>query len=247
MRHVVWCLVTASLLAAPPRVAAQGNFTPCIVPWAVPDRWIEAQMAEWDRTDTFDRYYTTGSNVGQLLPNPDTYVRAVPGGDPGTGFRIPADYGTPLTLKVGDKAQSPAKKWFLAVDLSAFGGSGGRAGYREAIANCFTSASLNPGVTVPMLEGSLKGETAQGVADLITTDPAAYWDAMQGGVVASGYPPGASPRIVWVMFYDPDVFQATLAANQPQIQVVKILPVFVDGIVGKDVVGYLLSIGGVVP
>jgi hypothetical protein len=224
-------------------VLAQGNAIECVKPWAIPDKWIEAQTSGWDRTDSFDRYEINGPNAGQVIGNPDEYVPANQT-TPGSGFQLPADYGTLLTLKIGDPSQAMAGGWFYAVNVSGAGGGGNA--YRNAIATCGDHQPVLIGDVVEILNGNLLGPTIQGVTDLIAQDPTASWDASanggQGGIVNSNPQFAVSPRVVPVIAFDPDWFQATQAAGQPQVRVANVLGFFVEGIVGKNVVGYLVAV-----
>jgi hypothetical protein len=226
---------------------AQGNPVECVKPWAIPDKWIEAQTPDWDRTDSFDRYEINGTNAGQFVLNPDEYVPPSQVG-PGSGFQLPADYGTLLTLKIGDPSQAMAGGWFYAVNVSGAGGGGNA--YRTAIATCGNHEPVSVGDVVEMLSGNLHGPTVQGVTDLIAQDPTASWDASanggRGGIVNSNPEFVISPRVVPVIAFDPDVFQAAQAAGHPQVRVANVLGFFVEGVVGKNVVGYLVSLPGVV-
>ena len=240
------CAITVVALQwlCPSPVLAQGNAVDCVRPWAVPDKWIEAQSPTWDRSDSFDRYEISGPNAGQLVLNPDEYVPHTTL-SPGSGFQLPADYGTLLTLKIGDPSQAMASGWFYAVNVSGAGGGGNA--YRTAIATC-GQQPVSIGDVVELLSGNLHGPTIQGVTDLIAQDPTAHWDPSanggQGAVVNSNPNFPISARIVPVIAFDPDWLQVTQVAGQPQVRVANVLGIFVEGIVGKNVVGYLVTVPG---
>lgn len=222
------------------------NAVECVKPWAIPDRWIENQTPGWDRSDTFSRYETQGQSAGQLVPSADAYVPPTEF-DPGSGFRLfdsfgVADYGLQLTVKASDNAQSPAGGWFNVVDLGGAGGGG--AAYRAAIAGCL-STPVAIGQVLPIVNGNLNGPTVQGVLDLIGQDPNAFWDQTAGGgngAVAGSDSATISPRVVPVIVYDPDLFQASLVAGTPQVTVVNILGMFIEGLESKAVIGRFVSI-----
>ncbi len=98
------------------------------------------------------------------------------------------------------------------------------------------------------LSGNRAGATVQGVADLINLDPTARWDPWSG-VVDSCAPSAAcgsvSPRIVIVAMFDPARFEASLInRSQPDLRVVNFLPVFIDGVVGGQITGYITTMTG---
>jgi len=54
-----------------------------------------------------------------------------------------------------------------------------------------------------------------------------------------------SPRIVIVALFDPAWFEASLVSSgQPDLVVVNFLPVFLDGVVGRQVTGYITTMTG---
>lgn len=247
-RHgLVGALVLATGVVFAPGAAAQ-NAVECVKPWAIPDRWIENQTPVWDRSDTFSRYETQGVSAGQLVPSADAYVPPTET-DPGSGFRLfdsfgAADYGLQLTVKPSDSAQSPAGGWFNVVDLGGAGGGG--AAYRAAIAGCL-STPVAIGQVLPIVNGNLNGPTVQGVLDLIGLDPNAFWDPTAGGgtgAVGGSDSATISPRVVPIIVYDPDLFQASLAAGTPQVTVVNILGMFIEGLESKAVIGRLVALPG---
>ncbi len=78
-------------------VVAAANSSDCLKPWGVADKWAEAD-GTWDPTDTFDPPADDYRYPGELGPT-----------DPGTGYKAPPDtpndYGTEVTLKVGQPAR----------------------------------------------------------------------------------------------------------------------------------------------
>ena len=86
---------------------ALANAATCIKPWAIPDKWQEVQTPAWDATDTFDAFYETGPNRGNLLPNPDIFIPANQVGY--TGYQpdpTGSDYGRQMQLKPGNPNQA---------------------------------------------------------------------------------------------------------------------------------------------
>jgi hypothetical protein len=213
------------------------NAVNCVKPWAVPNKWIESQTPGWDTSDTFDRYEMSGATKGQLLANPDQYFPPDESG-PGSGFQLAADYSLQLTVKLGEPSQTLGAGWFLAVDVNG-AGAGGNA-YRTAIGTCGAGV-VAIGDMVQPISGALHGPTVQGVADLIQLDPAAFWDETASAIVGSGY--AVSPRIVPLIFFNPELYQASVANGlTPQIRVDNLFGVFIEGVQNRSVIGRIVSV-----
>jgi hypothetical protein len=221
--------------------AAAGNASKCLKPWAVLDKWSDSS-GPWTTESDFD-------------PALDTYTPP-DGDDPGTSYTLAADLGLKIHLKVGDPTDSKATfgaGWFSPIDL---GGTGGDV-YRDNISGC-AAGIYKIGDTLAVENGNMVGPTKQGVDDLYDLDPTAEWDPVEKKVVNScvGPPykcskPGyqSSPRIVAVpvintqMAYD-EVHKedgGTTGAGKMSVKIVAILGFFVEGMDGKDVVGYFAT------
>jgi hypothetical protein len=223
--------------------ATAQNLT-CVKPWAIPDKWIDRHAdpddGVWSADDTFE----TMDSHGAALSEPDVYV------DPsdvsgGTGFKIERDLGLLLTLKIGEPQNGMKSGWFYAIDIGTSGGGGGA--YRSAIATCQQTEPIFWGTILRPLLGNLTGPTVQGVADLINLDPNAVWDPVTKAVINSCAPStscgSVSPRIVSILAIDPWVFEiSAVYSSQPQLKVTNLIGVFIDGIVGGKVTGYLTAL-----
>ena len=98
------------------------------------------------------------------------------------------------------------------------------------------------GDTLRILTGNKVGPTRQGLADLIALDPGAYWDSVNRRVAGSAF--DVSPRCVRVPCFDPRIG----VFNGNELQIIKIIVVFVSGGSGGDVYAYfvkMLDPGGV--
>jgi hypothetical protein len=231
---------------------ATANGSDCLKPWGIADKWTENNPvvgATWDPTQTYD---PTG-------PNPDVYVPQN-GSTPGSGFKLPDDYGVELTLKVGSPGDTISPGWFQALDLGVCGH--GASCYRDEIRGCVGGSPYGIGDMVPKKTGNMQGPTEQGTQDLIDLDPNADWDPManggKGAIVGSCTQPGNppcpggltyaySPRIVAVPVFNLDLFLATGGPGNGTVQMVNILGFFVDRLQNTppggqdDVVGYLVT------
>ena len=177
-----------------------------------------------------------------LLNPADVYV---PPGQPGhTGFTL-ADYGRRVVLKDGTGQQTISPGWFQAVVINPSQG-GGANRYRETIEGCDPTV-IGPGSLLEVEPGNMAGPTRQGVTALIARDPEARWDpsakngrgAPVGGCMAAGTC-GISPRLMAVAAFDVDAWSAGRQSGRSEVVVVvKILGVWLEGMAGGDVVGYL--------
>lgn len=221
-----------------------GDRADCVKPWAVPDKWIELNpgAGPWLPTSDFERYVQNGPNAGQLLNPADVYTPPSQAG-PGTGFRLPDDYGVPITLKHGNPQQAISPGQFFPVVINPVEGPGG-ANYRDNIATCDPTV-IGPGTILQTEPGNMVGPTSQGVADLIALDPFASWDpSANGGLGApSGGCMGAgscttSPRLVAIAVFNPDTFDSGRTSGRIDVVVTNVLGFFIDGMQGNDVLGY---------
>lgn len=225
------------ILATATAQAAPANAETCVMPFTIPDKWIEKQcgpeICPWDPSDTFDMY----DNAGNLLPNPDVYIPANQTGY--TGYNADRDRGLELILKANNTTKvSPSfyNPWALP-------GGTGASWYRSNIENC------NPDI-VPIFDpmtaepGNMVGPTAQGTAGRVARDPGAYWDTSCNCVKGSAF--GVSPRIVIVPVYDP-VYWANGIHNgrNVSLKVANYLGFFIEGLQGNQVMGRITPIAGV--
>jgi len=205
------------------------NAETCLMPFTIPDRWIEKQTGPWDPEDTFD-------------PG-DVYVPLKPYPDPNTdytGYNAVRDKGIEVTLKASNNSKVTAS-WYNPWDLP---GSSGAADYRANIGGC-NSALLHPGDTMTPEPGNMVGPTAQGMADRIALDPSAHWDV--GCNCVQGSNSRISPRIVVIPTYDPVVFSnGAQHGKNIALQIVSFIGFFLEDMVGGEVRGRVTPVAGVI-
>ncbi len=214
----------------------------CLKPWTIPDKWIErhddnAPAHSWTEGDTFQ----TVDSHGNALSDPDVYFP--PTSPSYTGYTVLNDRGRLVTLKIGDPHDVIKSGWFYAIDIGTAGGGGNA--YRTAIATC-QEPTVHAFESVQPLSGNLSGQTVQGVADLINLDPDATWDPVKG-VINSCAPStscgSVSPRLVVIAVFDPEFFEASVNnSSQPWLRITNFIGVFIDGVVGGKVTGYITPI-----
>jgi hypothetical protein len=239
MLGLAMCAVATSANAQTPV-----TYYSCLKPWAIPDKWIDRHDDPDDGVWTAEDTFETVDAYGNPLSDADVYadINMDPAG--GTGFKLPRDLGLRLTLKIADPQDGMKSGFFYAVNLGTAGD--GANSYRSAIATCQEVPPPHYGDVLQPLTGNLKGPTVQGVADLINLDPNAEWDPVTRTVINSCAPSPAcgpvSPRIVTVLAFNPSWYERSWWPHgSPILLVTNIVGVFVDGIVGGKVSGYVTT------
>jgi Flp pilus assembly protein TadG len=242
---------TVSVSATATAAARPANTETCVLPWTIPDKWIEKQCPPelcddagntWDPTDTFDINATQGThqNAGAPLANPDVYVP--PGQANATGYSY-GEVGLKLVLKPSSQNEV-TPSFYNAWDI---GGVTGASAYSNNIAGC-NPASVPMGLVMAPETGNMVGATQQGTSALIASDQNAHWDSVCAcvkGSDTSRYK--VSPRIRPVPLYDPVVYanDQHSGKSQPTLQIVNFLGVFVDSVDNQGAVtAYITKIGG---
>jgi hypothetical protein len=235
---------TVDIAATATATAAPANAETCVLPFTIPDKWIEKQCASgpctWTTESTFDLYASQGNNQnsGGALANPDVYIP--PGTADATGYNPVTDRGLQIVLK-NNNQNKIAPSMYNAWDLP---GSVGGDDYRENISDC--NPNLIPiGHNMTPENGNMVGPTKQGTDDLVGKDPSAHWDTVCNCVKGSAY--AVSPRIRAVPLYNPINYtegQKTGKAH-PDLVVVNYLGFFVEEVNGGgEVVGRIVPISG---
>lgn len=220
-----------------------GLATNCVKPFAIPDRWIENQTPVWDVNDSFSRYFQVGPNAGTVIPNPDVFVPPTTT-SPGSGFDPIANYGLQLTIKDGNPNSAIQPGWYYPVIINPNEPPGGDS-YRENIATCDPTL-VQAGTVLTMEPGNMIGPTRQGMTDLINLDPTASWGVrpdgttgVRGGCQASGAC-NVSPRVVAIPVFNPDTWDLGPSNGRSSVTVTQVVGMFVEQMVGNDVVGRLM-------
>lgn len=221
-----------------------GDSSDCVKPWGVPDKWIELNPSAgpWTTNSDFERYVQNGPNKGALLSPADSYTPPSVS-SPGTGFRLPDDYGTAVTLKHGNPNQAISPGQFFPMAINP--GETGAANYEDNIANCDPTV-IGPGSVIQSEPGNMIGPTSSGVQTLIAGDPSGWWDSSANGGL--GRPAGGcmaagtcikSPRLVAIPLFDPDVFDSGRTSGRIDITITNIMGFWIEGMQGNDVQGYM--------
>jgi hypothetical protein len=224
-------------------LTAQSPIT-CVKPWAIPDKWNDQHDDPNDGVWTADDTFETVDAHGNPLSDPDVYVSPFNPIGVATGFTLPRDLGLLITLKIADPQDGMKSGFFYAINIGIAGEGANR--YRSAISTCQDAPPPVYGDHLQPLTGNMKGPTVQGVADLINLDPNAEWDPISKTVINSCAPSPAcgavSPRIVTVLAFDPMEYERSWwPGGQPSLQATNIVGVFIDGLVGGKVTGYITT------
>ena len=228
-------VLSGDVIATATAEASPADAETCVMPFTIPDKWLEKQDPPWDPTDTFDMY----DNKGKPIANPDVYI--APGSDGWTGYSAVANRGLQLVLKnnnTGKVAPSLYNPWDLP-------GSVGGSDYRNNIANCNT-AIFKIGDLMPPEPGNMVGPTQQGADALVAKDPGAYWDTGCQCVKGSNF--GVSPRVAVVPLYDPIAYaEGQASGKNATFKMVNYLGFFIEGVDGGgQVTGRITPITGLI-
>ncbi len=226
----IWATATAEASSAGMR---------CVRPFTIPDRWVENINPAWTTASTFDRYYTSGPNKGQLIaPVADAYP---PPGDPAyDGYRLPRDIGVLLTIRAGSGANiEPTMyfSWSMPTNTGADDYSGNISGCNPTI--------VHQGDVIVQEPGNMVGPTNQGIDLLLAQDPNAVWDTNCNCVTNSLF--ASSPRVFPIPLFDPDFYQGGVTnGRNATLKVANWVGFFVVQRVGNNVTGRITPILGVV-
>lgn len=214
----------------------------CLLPLALPDRWIEGPGSPND-PDDFD------------LDAGDVYIPwAVPDADPVrfndgyTGYSE-TDIGTQFTMKSNTPNGGLNPSWYYPWRPP---GQSGADDYRTNVAGCVDpSISYSVGQQVETEPGNMSGPTMQGFRELIDQDPNAAWNDVMDCIVDNGYQSStdpsycrSSPRVRPIPMFNPT---EEIDAGTKPFTFTNFAGVFVEDIQGKDIVARWIGYTGVDP
>ncbi|MGR3310999.1 MAG: pilus assembly protein TadG-related protein [Candidatus Brocadiales bacterium] len=159
-----------------------------------------------------------------------------------------ADYGYPVIgelvmMKYGAEDDRTEPHWFGPVSTPPVWSGGGVDGPNSPIpgANAYRDNIINGAMEIPEIwdgvveigdvlrveSGNMAGPTRQGVDYLMSLDPLASWDSYDNQVTGSSYPDNKSPRIVKVLFFDPNI---GIVGSPGEITVTRMGAFFLEGV-----------------
>jgi hypothetical protein len=224
--------------------ARAANAEKCVLPFTIPDKWIEMQcgpeVCPWGPNDGFDMFATQGNhqNFGPPLVPPDLYI---PPGQPGaTGYQPTQDVGIEMVLK-SNALTEVTPSFYNPWDI---GGVTGADAYRNNIGGC-NPLVAQIGDTMTPETGNMVGPTKQGTDTLIASDPSAYWDTGCNCVKGSAFV--TSPRIRAIPLYNPILYAQDQHSGKawPTLQIVNYLGFFIESVTPQgEVTGRITPITG---
>lgn len=197
----------------------------CLMPWAPPDRWYDA-----NDNDLFDPDSVT---------NPDEYYDPI-----GTGY-TDADLGAQITLVLANGNDDGfGEFWYYSINFPPVnkGNPLSGAAVYEAImcGACLDSTVVEPGDLVRVEPGKMVGPNNAGLKCLVDSDPTATWDEATGKVINSAY--AVSPRIVKAALFDPRPGLEPFSGGK-HVTVIKIMVLFVEeDSQGQQIVGRFMRL-----
>lgn len=189
----------------------------CLKPWAVPDRWDDANA---------NGVYDAGEYYEPEM----------------TSYKAPEDIGRSITLKMGNPQQAITSGIFYPVDYPPLNDPTGEKPltggdwYRTWISEC-NPYTVGPGDELQLEPGNMVGPTTQGMDEIIAEDPTATWDASTNTIAGSAY--GLSPRVILVPLFDPT---RPPGSGRNTVFVTKVGVFFLEAMNGNEVTGRFTSI-----
>ena len=223
---------TVNVTATATAEASPADSMTCVLPFTIPDRWIEKQTPPFDPDDGFDLY----ASKNKPLANPDIYIGPADLATY-TGYNAERDKGMEVILK-SDNTTKVAPSFYYPY---AVPGSTGGSDYRWNIGHCNTTV-MQFGQTYDSEPGNMVGPTNQGMDDLIALDPDAYWDPTTNRVISNMQP---SPRVRAIPLFDPAYYaDGKQNGRNASLKFVNYLGFFIESMQGNEVVGRITPIGG---
>jgi hypothetical protein len=233
-----------------------GGAATCLLPFAIPDKWIEKypEVEEWTDNETFDIEI---GNPPVALPNPDVYIPPA-GSDPGTGLTRESldadtgdDFGKQMTLRFNDPQitkEKAAAGWYRPIRLGA--DDNGFNDFLDNIINC--SPNVVGGGTELTTENGQMATTkiVDTINQVVNLDSGARWDTTmnggRGGVAGGCMEAGTctlSPRIRPIAVYDPADWaeRSGEGAGQTPLKITKVIGFFIERPVGEDLLGRVMQ------
>ena len=242
----IFGLETADVTARAVGQAKRANASRCLMPFVVPDRWLERYPVpgSWDN-QSFERYDPAAPTVP--LADPDDYEAPweLAAGS-GPGLEMPTDLGTQVVIRHGAVGSAPRQWHYVPVEIP---GSAQGISHQANIEGC-ANALVTIGDRLPVVTSDVEAATAAGVQSLIARDPGATWNtatkAIDGSCVATSTPCGAiSPRIVTIGLYDPgDVADQNALGGTADIVVRNIIALFISSADATTLTGYIVRGAG---
>jgi hypothetical protein len=166
----------------------QGSGTvQCLKPFAIPDRWNDADSDGF--YDAGETYVTATTGYGTSYKNSD-------------GQDYNNDFGRLVTVRPSGTNNSTTAGWFFLLDLN---NEGSNMNVRSVIENdCSANTQWTTGTEIFSTEpGNKVGQVNQGVTYLMNQDPALAWSGLTFTGSTYGTEWRKSRRVSTIVLYDP--------------------------------------------
>jgi Flp pilus assembly protein TadG len=223
----------------------RGNATPCLRPFAMPDRWTNnvesTPPPNPGAGDVFERYVDAGGQPESQLLTGTVDVYNPPGPtSSGSGYSF-SQVGERLELALAPyPAQATQADTFFPLDLDRESSTGNvQDDFLQNVLTC-SGVSVSVGDQV-MTDLDIHPQYFdQGLSALIAADPGAYWNGTR--VVSSVI---NSPRVIAVAVYDPDQFRQTSRTTQRVPLLVRnLVGIFIEDFYGGVIHGVMVMLPG---
>lgn len=232
---------TADISAVATAEASPSDIPGRCLPFTIPDKWDERTNPEFDAdTSYYDLFDRQGNSRGTPLTDPDYYADAKK--DDYTGYNRETDVGTMIKLKT-DPGTTVSPSVYNPIVVPGTGT--GAENYKNGIVNG-VCPQTGWGSMLTLEPGGMEGPTQSGIEELVAKDPGAVFDTGCNCIRGSIYnPPSKSPRVAAIPLYDPDYYERhQQTGRNVAFKVANYLPVFVDGMRGREVIAYITTMAG---
>ena len=235
----------------------------CLLPFAVPDRWLEIREEwetptpavddsvfpadypmdgwtsddVWDPDDEYDVVTQSGQHGGVPLTGIVDFYDETP--MTGTGYGMSNDNGLRMLLK-GNNASRAAPSFYYPIVLPDGLGTGAN-NYKFRINYCTElTDTVEIGDTLLAETGNMVGPTRE-IQNLIDADPSAAWyDASPaspatGHVMNSAAYPAGGPRLRTVATFDAHNFMTGHRTGRGDVTITGFIGVFIDDFVSDEI------------
>jgi hypothetical protein len=233
---------TQAVGATATAIAANGNATACLRPFAFADKWDENYLP---LNNEFNRYVEPSPGT-LLTPDPDEYTP--PDATQAVSYTL-SDFGHRVDFLYDQPASNPITEGLL-LSLTLPGGNL----YEQNISGCNGQlVALNDSLP---LASPVPGSTRTELEALFALDASANWNIVDSRIVNSCAPGCApiSPRLIAIALYDPNKYQRGRATTNwvaegcttgtPCISVSNIIGFFINGLTSTGGHGYFVRYPG---
>jgi len=206
-----------------------------------------ASQVRVEANHEIDLYFARvlGNNTADIFAEAVAELGTLSGSGEVKPWAVPdSDYvlGDLVMLKTGHTgAPGAPPSFFYCVDFPPINKGTPVPGANEYLENIIEGSDIviEIGDILQVEPGNMAGPTQQGVNELISMDPNAYWDTNTNTIQDSNYPEFTSPRVCKVSMYDPT---EPPEPGRNYVTVIRLRAFFLEEMQGRDVYGRFISI-----